>query len=44
MEATIITLALTVLRQIVKNPAKKARLKAALVKLRDAISAAFPDE
>jgi hypothetical protein len=41
MESTILTLALSVIRAVVKNPAKKAKLKAALLKLRDAIDAAF---
>jgi len=44
MEATIIALALTVIRAVVKNPAKKANLKKALLAVRDAISAAFPEE
>jgi hypothetical protein len=44
MEMTILTLALTVIRAIVKNPQKKARLKSILLKLRDAINAAFAEE
>lgn len=43
MEATILTLALTIIRGVVKNPAKKAKLKAVMVKLRDAIDAAFDE-
>ncbi len=44
MESAILTLALTVIRAVVKNPTKKARLKAALLKLRDAIDAAYASE
>ena len=41
MEPAFLALAFTVIRAVVKNPAKKARLKAALLKLRDAIDAAY---
>ena len=44
MESTILALALTVIRAVVKNPAKKARLKSALLKLRDAINAVYAIE
>ena len=44
MESTILTLALSVIRAVVKDPKKKARLKSALLKLRDAIDAAYADE
>lgn len=44
MELTIMTLALGIIRQVVKNPAKKARLKKRMLQVRDAISAAYPDE
>ena len=44
MESTILALALSVIRAVVKNPAKKARLKTALLKLRDAIDAAYASE
>ena len=44
MESTILALALSVIRAIVKNPAKKARLKSVLLKLRDAIDAAYAGE
>lgn len=44
MESTILSLALAVIRAVVKNPAKKTRLKAALMKLRDAIDAAYAIE
>ena len=43
METTILTLALTIIREVVKNPKKKARLKNLLLKLRDAIDAAFAE-
>lgn len=41
MESTILALALSVIRAVVKNPAKKEKLKTVLLKLRDAIDAAF---
>jgi hypothetical protein len=44
MESTILALALSVIRAVVKNPAKKARLKSVLLKLRDAIDAAYAGE
>ena len=44
MESTILTLALTVIRAVVKNPQKKFKLRSILLKLRDAINAAFADE
>lgn len=44
MENTILTLALTVIRAVVKNPQKKQKLRAVLLKLRDAIEAAFAEE
>ncbi len=44
MESTILALALSVIRAVVKNPEKKARLKSALLKLRDAIDAAYLSE
>ena len=44
MEQTILTLALAVIRAVIKNPMKKAKLKAVLTKLRDAIDAAFAGE
>lgn len=44
MEVTVMTLALTVVRQVIKNPAKKAKLRSILMKLRDAIDAAYADE
>ncbi len=43
MEATILTLALTIIREVVKNPRKKARLRSLMLKIRDAINAAFPE-
>ena len=44
MESTIIALALSVLKSVVKNPKKKAQLKSALLKLRDAIDATYAEE
>ena len=44
MEATILTLALTVVRAVVKNPKKRDQLRSVLLKIRDAISAVYPDE
>ena len=44
MESTILALALSVIRAVVKNPAKKARLKSVLLKLRDAIDSAYAGE
>jgi len=44
MESTILALALSVIRAVVKNPTKKARLKSVLLKLRDAIDAAYASE
>lgn len=44
MEETILALALSIIRAVVKNPKKKARLRSAMLKIRDAITAAFPEE
>lgn len=44
METTIISLALAVIKTVVKNPAKKSKLKKALLALRDAIDAAYAGE
>lgn len=44
MESTILTLALTVIRAVVKNPKKRAALRSLLLKLRDAIDTAFSGE
>ncbi len=44
MESSILALALTVIRAVVKNPEKKAKLKSILLKLRDAIDAAYSGE
>lgn len=41
MESTILTLALSVIRAVVRNPRKKEKLRAVLLKLRDAIDTAF---
>jgi hypothetical protein len=43
MEASILALALTVVRAVVKNPEKKAKLRSTLLKIRDAITAAFDE-
>ncbi|HLE35906.1 MAG TPA: hypothetical protein VI699_02045 [Candidatus Acidoferrales bacterium] len=43
METTILTLALTIIREVVKNPKKRARLKGLMLKMRDAIDAAFAE-
>jgi len=44
MDSLIISLALSVIRAVVKNPAKRAKLKSVLISLRDAINAAYPGE
>ena len=44
MEVTILTLALTVIRAVVKNPKKKEQLRSVLLRIRDAIDAVFPGE
>jgi len=44
MESMILTLALSVIRAVIKNPKKKARLRAILMNLRDAIDAAYAGE
>ncbi len=44
MEATILTLALSIIRSVVKNPKKRARLRDAMLQIRDAIDAAFGAE
>ncbi len=40
----ILTLALSVVREVVKNPKKKASLKKRLLELRDVISAIYAGE
>lgn len=44
MESTIISLVLVVIKEVVKNPAKKAKLKKALLAVRNAIDAAYAGE
>lgn len=44
MESTILTLALSVIRSVVKNPKKRARLRERMLQIRDAIDAAFGAE
>lgn len=41
MESTILTLALAVIRAVVKNEKKKQQLRNLLLKLRDAIDVAY---
>ena len=43
MEASVLALALTVIRAVVKNPEKKVKLRSALLKIRDAISVSFDE-
>jgi hypothetical protein len=43
MEAAILTFALSIIREAVKNPEKKRKFRAAMLKIRDAINAAFPE-
>lgn len=44
MEDMILNFALTVVKSVVKNPKKRAALKRQLLRIRDAISMAYPDE
>lgn len=44
MESTILALALSIVKAVVKNPQKKAQLRSALLKIRDAIDAAFSQD
>jgi hypothetical protein len=41
MESTILTLAISIIRAVVKNPKKKAQLRSLMMKLRDAIDTAY---
>jgi hypothetical protein len=41
MDGWILSLALSVIRAVIKNPRKKEKLREAMMKLRDAIDAAF---
>lgn len=44
MEGTILALALSLIRAVIKNPRKKEKLKKIMLEIRDAIDAAFaPD-
>ena len=43
MEASILALALTVVRAVVKNPEKKSKLRTTLLKIRDAITIAYDE-
>lgn len=44
MENTILILALSVVRSVIKNPSKKAKLRKVLLQIRDVIDAAFGGE
>lgn len=44
MDEMFIGMALTVIRTVVKNPQKAKKLKTVLLKIRNAINSAFPDE
>ncbi len=44
MEESIMLMALTIIKAVIKNPKKKAALKKRLLQIRDAISGAFPSE
>lgn len=44
METTIIALAMTIIKGLVKNPAKKTKLKKVLIGLADAIYAVYVGE
>lgn len=44
MESTILTLALSVIRSVVKNAKKRAKLRDVMLQIRDAIDAAFGAE
>lgn len=41
MEGTILALALSLIRAVIKNPRKKEKLKKIMLEIRDAIDAAF---
>lgn len=43
MEAFIIHMALTLIKQAIKNPAKAEELKTALLELRDEITGLYPN-
>lgn len=44
MEHAVLTLALSVIRAVIKNPQKRAKLRSLMLKLRDAIDAAFAED
>lgn len=44
MDSLIISLALSVITSVVKNPAKRQKLKSILLSMRNAINAAYPGE
>lgn len=43
MDTIVLTLALALIKSVVKNPQKKAKLRSILLRVRDAISAAFDE-
>jgi hypothetical protein len=43
MESAVLAFALTIIRAVIKNPAKKQKLRGVLLKIRDAISLAFEE-
>jgi len=44
MEEYLVNMALAIIFSTIKNPAKKAKLKKALLKMRDAIEQLYPGE
>ncbi len=44
MEEMILSIALSVIKTVVKNPKKRAHMKEILLKVRNAISVAYPED
>lgn len=44
MEEMILTIAFSVIKTVVKNARKRAQMKEILLKVRDAISVAYPED
>lgn len=44
MDDLLVNMAVTILLAAIKNPAKAAKVKAALLKVRNAINAQFPND
>jgi len=42
-DTLVLSMALTIIRNVVKNPEKKAKFREVMLNIRDAISAAFAD-